>query len=39
MFLHKINIFLKIKEFKQFINKSNYWIVKIMYKQYNTKIK
>jgi hypothetical protein len=32
MFLHKTNIFLKIKEFKQFINTSNCWIVKIIYK-------
>jgi hypothetical protein len=32
MFSHGTNISLKIKEFRQFINTSNCWIVRTMYK-------
>ncbi len=32
IFSYETNISLKIKKFKQFINTSNYWIVKTMYK-------
>jgi hypothetical protein len=32
MFLYGTNISSKIKEFRQFINTSNYWIVRTMYK-------